>query len=134
MNGPEPSTSVSGEVVGILARRSGRITGGKPDGLARPWSTMPNGSFSVSVKLRASTAFHSAPALPMARPMLSRAPQRCSEATASAAVTGLPSENFRPGRSVKAQCRPSLETVCFSAICGRGTPLASWAYSVSYTM
>src|SRR5512133_1874087 len=114
MNGPEPIASFSGDVVGILASRSGRITGGKPDGLARPSSTIPNGSLSVSVKVRASTAFHCAPALPMARPMLSRAPQRWIDATASAEVTLLPSENFRPGRSVKVQVRPSFDVVYLS--------------------
>ncbi|MNS74116.1 hypothetical protein D3C72_1075820 [compost metagenome] len=131
MKGPEPTTSVRGAVVGILARRSGRITGGKPEGLASASSTMPKGSLSVSVNVRASTAFHSAPASPMARPRLSRAPQRCSEAIASAEVTALPSENFRPGRSVKLHCRPSFELLYFSTICGCGLPVASCANSVS---
>jgi hypothetical protein len=134
MKGPEPITSVSGEVAGSLAMRSGRITGGKPEGLASASSTMPKGSLSVSVKLRASVAFHSAPTAVMARPRLSRAAQRCSEATASAEVTAAPSENFRPGRSVKLHCLPSFEVVYFSTICGCGLPVASCANRVSYTM
>ncbi len=131
MKGPEPSTSVSGAVAGILASRSGRITGGKPEGLASASSTMPKGSLSVSVKLRASVAFHSAPLATIARPRLSRAAQRCSEAMASAEVTALPSENLRPGRSVKLHCLPSFEVVYLSTICGWGLPLESCANSVS---
>src|ERR1035437_4840875 len=126
MKGPEPNTSVSGDVVGILASRSGMITGGYADGLDKPSSTRPKGSFSVSVKVRASTAFHSAAEMAvMARPMLSRAVQRCMEATVSAAVTGLPSENLRPDRNVKVHSLPSFEVVYFSTICGLGTFLAS---------
>ena len=129
--GPEPSTSVSGALAGCLARRSGITTSGKLAGLARPSSTAPSGSFSVSVKLAGPVAFQSAPALARMRPMLSRPIQRCTEATASAAVTGLPSLNFRPGRSVKVQLLPSLLVVYLSTICGRGVPAASCANRVS---
>ena len=86
--GPEPITSVSGVVVGSFASRSGITTGGKPEALAMPSSTRPNGSFSVRVKVLASTAFHSAAEIAvMARPMLSFEVQRCIEATTSAEVT-----------------------------------------------
>ena len=67
----------------------------------------------------------------MARPIESRAPQRCSEATQSAAVTALPSWNLRPGRSVNDHCLPSFEVVYLSTICGFGVPFASCANSVS---
>jgi hypothetical protein len=126
MNGPEPITSVSGVVVGILASRSGSTTGGKPDDFAMPSSTRPNGSFSVSVKVAGSTAFHSAAEIAvMARPMLSFEVQRCIEATTSAEVTGVPSENLRLGRSVKVQSLPSFDVVYLSTICGFGCPFSS---------
>ena len=64
------------------------------------------------------------------RPMLSRAPQR-SEAITSSEVTGLPSENSRPGRRVKVQVSLSSLTCQPSSICGLYSPLLSIATSVS---
>ena len=121
-------------MVGSFASRSGMTTGGKPDGLASASSTMPNGCFSVSLNVFASITAHSAPAARMAPPKVSRDAQRWIDATASAGVTGLPSENFRPGRSVKVHCNWSFDVVYLSTICGWGRPLASCANSVSYTI
>jgi hypothetical protein len=106
--------------------RSGITTGGKPDGLDMPSSTRPKGSLSVSVKVLASTDFHSPPEIAViARPTLSLDVQRCIDATTSAEVTGVPSENFRLGRSVKVHSLPSFDVLYLSTICGLGWPFSS---------
>jgi hypothetical protein len=51
-------------------------------------------------------------------PIASRLPQRCSEAITSSPVTGLPSWNSRPLRSLKVHSRLSALTVHDSTICG----------------
>jgi hypothetical protein len=68
------------------------------------------------------------------RPMESRWPQRRMEATASSAVTAVPSWNSSPGRSLKIQLIRSGLDCQDSSICGRYSPLLSIATSVSKTM
>jgi hypothetical protein len=64
-------------------------------------------------------------------PKVSRLAQRFSEATTSALVTGLPSWNSRPSRSLKVQVSESFETPQVSTICGLILPSASVPNSVS---
>jgi len=104
------------------------------DGLARASSTMPNGDFSSSTKVFASVAWSLPVAASSIRPSASRLPQRSSEATQSSAVTGAPSWNWRPLRSVNDHFIRSRLTVDLSTICGRGCRVTSLANSVSYTM
>ena len=68
------------------------------------------------------------------RPSASLAPQRLSEATQSSAVTGAPSWNLSPSRSVKEYFMASLLTVCLSTICGCSLKFSSSANSVSKIM
>ncbi|CKS91924.1 Uncharacterised protein [Mycobacterium tuberculosis] len=65
---------------------------------------------------------------------MSRLAQRLMEATTSSLVTGLPSWNSRPSRSVKVQVLLSGDTFHLSTICGLMWPSRSVAKSVSYTM
>src|SRR6218665_1048565 len=109
--GPEPTTSVSGAVVGRCARRCGRTPSAKEERLDNATSTLAEGRFKLSLKVAASMLAHCAPAFFSAAPNGSRMAQRSMEATASAAVTALPSENFRPGRKTKVQARPSWDLV-----------------------
>ena len=57
-------------------------------------------------------------------------PQRCSDTTQSSAVTGWPSWNLRPSRSVNDHFMWSRLTLYLSTICGL-MRLASLANSVS---
>ncbi len=63
--------------------------------------------------------------------MPSRAPQRLSEAMTSSEVTGAPSWNLSPSRSVKVQVFLSSEVSQLSTICGCGFMFSSIANSVS---
>ena len=62
---------------------------------------------------------------------VSRTNMRRRVATTSRVVTGAPSWNIRPGRSVKAYSRPSGDFVQVSTICGWGVMSASQLNSVS---
>ena len=64
-------------------------------------------------------------------PMPSRLPQRSSEATQSAAVTGVPSCHARPSRKTKVQVSLSSPIDQDSTIWGRGFRFSSIANSVS---
>ena len=66
-----------------------------------------------------------------AEPIASRLPQRCSEAITSSGVTGLPSWNSRPLRSLKVHRRWSGLSVQDSTICGLITPFSSVPKRVS---
>ena len=68
------------------------------------------------------------------RPTASLAPQRLIEATQSSAVTGWPSWNFSPSRSVKDHFIESFDTVYLSTICGLIFRSASSANNVSKIM
>jgi hypothetical protein len=64
-------------------------------------------------------------------PSTRRAAHRRSDWTASAAVTGEPSWNFWPARSLNVQVMPSALVEKLSTICGFGCILLSSAKSVS---
>ncbi|MNN32616.1 hypothetical protein D3C81_1463390 [compost metagenome] len=64
-------------------------------------------------------------------PSTSRLPQRVSDAITSCAVTGVPSWNFSPGRSVKVQALLSALALYLSTICGRMMPFSSMPNRVS---
>ena len=66
-----------------------------------------------------------------AEPMASRLPQRCRLAMTSSPVTGLPSWNSRPLRSLKVHSRLSGLSVQLSTICGLTLPFSSVPNSVS---
>ncbi len=93
-----------------------------------------NGCLSTIWKRLSSSAFMATVMPAMVWPNGSFCDQRLSEATASAARTGVPSWNSSPSRSVIVQVRSSAETSARSAICGCGTRLLSMANSVSQTM
>ena len=63
--------------------------------------------------------------------IVSRLPQRLSEATQSSAVTGLPSCHSSPSRRVKVHSVLSGETSYLSTICGLNALFSSIANSVS---
>ncbi|CFT96229.1 Uncharacterised protein [Bordetella pertussis] len=86
---------------GVLATRLGMMNGGTVDCLPRVSSIGPNGLLSFQVIVRASVAARLSVWSKMCWPPVSRSPQRLSEATTSAAVTGAPSWNHRFSRSVK---------------------------------
>ncbi len=67
-------------------------------------------------------------------PIGSRTTQRLIVATQSFASTGVLSWKRSPSRSVMSHCLPSPETWWPSTICGCTPKLASYAYSVSYTI
>ncbi len=100
-------------------------------GLARTWSTGPNLLLKVSSKPRSPVATSDSACAIIAWPSVARFAQRITEATASLAVTGEPSWNFMPGRSVKLHFMPSGLTVHLSIICGFGSSLLSSAKSTS---
>jgi hypothetical protein len=131
--GPEPTISVMRCVFGTRARRSGIITGSGALGLPSTCSSSGKGSFSTSVKLRASVASIDAVAASSMRPSGSRGAQRRSDSTHSAAVTGAPSCHLRPSRRRKRQVRRSVEVSHASTICGLIWPRSSMANSVSKT-
>jgi hypothetical protein len=64
-------------------------------------STRPNGSFSTSLKVRSSLADSDARRLLSVAPTVVPSSQRRTEAMTSRVVTGEPSWNLRPARSVK---------------------------------
>ncbi len=86
------------------------------DGLASASSTIPNGDFSSSTKVFRSVAWSLPVAASSIRPSASRLPQRRSDATQSSAVTGWPSWNWRPSRSVNDHFIRSRLTVYLSTI------------------
>ena len=101
------------------------------DGLPSDSSTRPYGSLSCMVKVLASTALNSLTKSMSFRPIASRAPQRLIEAMQSSGVTGVPSCQARPSRSVKVHSVLSAETSYLSTICGLTSLFSSVANSVS---
>ena len=130
MNGPEPTNSLIWSVPGVSAMRLGMMKG-LPEGFDSACSTTPVGDFSTIWKVLASTAFSSATFAHRMVPRLSRDAQRFSEAITSSVVTGWPSWNSSPSRSVKVQV--SLSSLIFhvSTICGLILSSPSSANSVS---
>ena len=100
-------------------------------GLPSVSSTRPYGSLSFMVKVLASTALNSLTKSMSFWAIVSRLPQRLSEATQSSAVTGLPSCHSSPSRRVKVHSVLSGETSYLPTICGLKALFSSIANSVS---
>jgi hypothetical protein len=131
MNGPEPVVSSICLSAGVSATRLGMMNGTFTLGLPNACSIIPNGSRSRMRKVRASTASIASLAAISFCPRASRLPQRASEAITSSLVTGLPSWNSSPSRSVKVQTLRSLPTSQRCTICGCTVPCASVPNRVS---
>jgi hypothetical protein len=99
--GPEPVKSEICVFGSVSATRFGIMKGTAEDGLPRPESTSPVGSFSLIVKVFGSLAVMDSTKLMSFWPSASLAPQRLIEAMQSSAVTGWPSCQRRPSRSAK---------------------------------
>ena len=101
MKGPEPVKSPICVLGSVSATRLGIMKGTLEEGLPSPISTRPVGSLSLMVKVLASTASMLATKDISFWPVASLAAQRLMEATQSSDVTGGPSCQARPSRSVK---------------------------------
>jgi len=101
LKGPEPIVSVMFLNGSVSASFSRRMTGAVPALIASAVSTKPKGSFRRSTNVLSSLALNSSTNGLIAWPSTSRTIQRFSEAMTSRVVTGCPSRNLRPGRSVK---------------------------------
>ena len=86
----------------VSATRFGIMNGTFDDGLPSPKMSRPVGDLSLTVKVLASFAVIESTKLISFWPSASRAAQRLIEAMQSSAVTGGPSCQNRPSRSVKA--------------------------------
>ena len=131
MNGPEPTRLLICLKGSVSATSLGIMKGTFELGLPSESSTRPYGSLSSMVKVLASTALKSLTKSMSFWAMVSRLPQRLSEATQSSAVTGLPSCHASPSRRVKVHSILSAETVYLSTICGLTALFSSIANSVS---
>ena len=94
-------TSVTCSSGDVMACASFIINGTLDVILARASRTMPNGSFSCSLKVLSFIGSRASVAAISFCPMPSLAPQRLREATQSLEVTGVPSCHFRPSLRVK---------------------------------
>ena len=130
-NGPEPVKSEICVFGSVSATRFGIMKGTFEDGLPRPKVNSPVGSFSLTTKVFASCADIVSMKVISFCPSASRAPQRLIEAMQSSAVTGWPSCQTRPSRSVKVKVFLSALSSNFSTICGLISPFSSMAKSVS---
>ena len=118
----------------VAASRAGMMNDGLADGLPSASSTRPKGLSSSMTKVFLSTGAILAVAAIRRRPTASLAPQRLSDATQSSAVTGWPSWNLSPSRSVNEYFMWSLLSLYLSTICGWSLRLPSSAKSVSKIM
>jgi biotin-(acetyl-CoA carboxylase) ligase len=91
------------------------------------------GRFSRNFTVRSVGALISSTTVIIARPNVSRLPQRPRLATTSLASTGSPVWKRKPSRSVSTQVVPSSSMAWPSTICGCGTRFSSHPYSVSQT-
>jgi hypothetical protein len=98
-NGPEPIGSAICLPGSVSAMRLGIMKGTMPADLPSAASTRPVGCFTFSTKLLASTTRKKS--MKSVNTVTSRALQRLSDATQSSAVTGCPSCQMSPSRSVK---------------------------------
>src|SRR6267143_5602857 len=112
MNGPEPTTSSALIWVfgSVAATRAGIMKGTLDEGLPSDCRTRPYGSFIFILKVLASMTSKSVTEPIIFWPIESRAAQRLIEAMQSSEVTGLPSDQTRPSRSVKVQVSLSADT------------------------
>ena len=99
-NGPEPVKSEICSLAGVSATRLGIMKGTFELGLPRAGSTRPVCSFSTMRKVLPSTTTKSFTKDTIFCPIVSFCPQRLIDATQSSAVTGLPSCQTSPSRSV----------------------------------
>lgn len=113
--------------------RSGIIAGTGALGLPSTSSISGKGSRNTILKLRSSTASIPVTAAISILPSASPRAQRLSEATQSEALTGAPSCQTRPSRSLNCQLRPSDAVENVSTIWGRIVPAMSIENSVSKT-
>ena len=129
--GPEPVKSEICVLGSVSATRLGIMKGTFEEGLPSPSRTRPVGSFSLMTNVLASTTSMPATNVISFWPVASLAAQRLMEATQSSAVTGWPSCQSRPSRSVKVWVSWSADTSYLSTICGLISPFSSVANSVS---
>ena len=129
--GPEPVKSEICTLAGVSATRFGIMNGTFELGLPRAGRTRPVCSFSRMRKVLASTTTRSFTKDIIFCPIVSFWAQRLIEATQSSAVTGLPSCQTSPSRSVMVYVSLSALTSYLPTIWGLISPLASVAKSVS---
>ena len=98
--------------------------------MVESWTVSPDNRL-WTFKLRSGLAFHDGAPVTGDDVIASRLPQRASEAVTSSPVTGAPSWNARPLRSLKVHRRLSGDTVQDSTICGLIWFLSSVPKSVS---
>ena len=110
------------------------MNNGLAEGLPSASSTRPKGVSRSIVNVFLSTGTILFSDAVISRPTWSRPPQRLIDATQSSAVTGVPSWNFSPSRSVNEYFIASFDTVYLSTICGLIFRSASSARSVSKIM
>ena len=122
--GPLPMYSVICWKGSVLAIRSGMMKAIGVLFLPSANSILGYGADSTHLTVRSSTATSSFCKALSISPMESRDVQRVRLVTTSLASTGSPSWNLRPGRSLKVQVRPSLETSSPSTICRCGSSLS----------
>ena len=103
---------------GVSATRLGMMNGTLEEGLPSASSMMPQASRRKMRKVSGAGESMRSTKVISFWPIASRLPQRSIEAITSSPVTGLPSWNSRPGRSVKVHRRLSGLTVHVSTICG----------------
>jgi hypothetical protein len=115
----------------VSATRLGMMKGTLEEGLPSASSTKPQASRRKMRNVFASGASMRSTKLISFWPIASRLPQRAIEAATSSPVTGLPSWNSRPSRSVKVHRRWSGLTVHLSTICGCTRLFSSVPNSVS---
>ena len=99
-NGPLPVKSLICSLGLVSATRLGIMNGAADDGLPSPPSTSPVGELRLMRKVLASMIAKSFTKLIIFWPIASFAPQRLIDATQSSAVTGVPSCQSSPSRSV----------------------------------
>ena len=115
----------------VSATRLGIMNGTFELGLPSADSTRPVGSLRTMRNVFGLTTTRSPTKVMSFCPIESFAAQRLIEATQSSAVTGAPSCQRRPSRRVSVYVSLSALTSYLSTICGRISPLASVANSVS---
>ena len=116
MKGPDPVKSVICSKASVAATEAGIMNGTLDEIFPIDSSTRPNGLASSNVNVLSSTAVMLPIAVMRACPIPSLLPQRASEATQSAAVTGSPLCHVKPSRKVNDQFMPSSDLVYVSTI------------------
>ena len=133
MYGPEPIAvviAVLGSSIASCSRKTKSGFSGEP--IAS--STSPKGWLSRISNVSAPVVTISLVNAIIVTPVGMRLAQRWIESTASFDVTGVPSWNLSPGRSLNFQVSPSALFSQPSSICGFGCSFSSNATSTSKTM